>query len=324
MPSISDRASSGAQPKGFALRRQVVEAGGTAESAHLQRQVPAFDAHQGQQQDVVGRAQAPAGGGVQQSVVAGVVDVVGDHRTEDHAPVQLAAVLGGFDRPAAKFVGKQRIGPALAPEGAVLGVEYRQLRHGDMARVRLGLRVPLAIEACQHEHVARAVAEADPFEAGLANTKSCRPRQFELGVLDALHVVPVSLFWKSREPDSLLVLDRDLGPCAAHARAGFERFKHFVRQPAVLVQPVRRVDQRCELMPAVEGSPGGRRLQAAPEAEVAGAIVGADQLDLDLLDVGCLALRTAPGIPFSFVNRIGRVDSGGWYGSSATTAGRSR
>ena len=105
-----------------------------------------------------------------------------------------------------------------------------------MAHVRLGLGVPLAIEASQHEHVAC----SDAFEAGLADTKPCGPRQFERGELEALHVVPVPPLGQFREPDFLLVLDRDLGPGAAHAGAEFERFKHFVRQAAVFLKPARR------------------------------------------------------------------------------------
>ena len=139
-----------------------------------------------------------------------------------------------------------------------------------MPRIGIGIRIPLPVEALQHQYL----RFADRLHACTTHLQAGRAGEFERGVLDALHVVLVLFLGKLCQVDAVAVFDRDLGARATHAGARLQAFQQLVRQLAGLFELRSRLGQGFELVRAVEGLGGARGLYRKPETQVASPIVG--------------------------------------------------
>ena len=125
-----------------------------------------------------------------------------------------------------------------------------------MPRIGIGIRIPLPVEALQHQYL----RFADRLHACTTHLQAGRAGEFERGVLDALHIVLVLLLRKLCQVDAMAVFDRDLGACATHAGSRLQVLHDFVRELACLLQLLGSLGQGFELVRAVEGLGGARGL----------------------------------------------------------------
>src|SRR3989304_1338674 len=145
-----------------------------------------------------------------------MVVVVGDGGVEDDPPEKLQAISVRLIRPAAQFIGQQGIGPAFPVHMAILAVEHGE--SADKTEAKIASLRALAVESFNHEYI----MTRHRLKACVTDGDAAATSKLKGGVFHPLEVAAVALFRELAEPEAIAVLDRGLGPCAAHGRAGFE------------------------------------------------------------------------------------------------------
>ena len=111
----------------------------------------------------------------------------------------------------------------------------------------------------------------------------------------------------------MVVLDSHLGPCTTHAGAGLQLLQDFVCKLATCLQLLSGVGQCLQLVGAIEGSSGHRRLGRQTKAQVAGPIVRTIEQVVNLGDIHFWQAQlglddpTTPGIRARVTQRTGNT-----------------
>ena len=116
-------------------------------------------------------------------------------------------------------------------------------------------------------------------------TDSRREWQLERRIFHPLKVPAVPPLRELADPQAVAILDRGLGPRAAHRCAGLELFENVLRDPFSFFDCLRCRDELRQLLRTIVSALRRVRPSRGPEAQVTRAILRSMQQVIDFLQV---------------------------------------